>query len=35
MDHPTIAFAHLNAISAPRRRVTRQRRGFFARLFGY
>jgi hypothetical protein len=35
MDHPVIAFAHLNAISAPRRRVARTGRGFWARLFGF
>ena len=34
MDHPTIAFAHLRSLSAPRRRVERGGRGFWARLFG-
>jgi hypothetical protein len=34
MDHPRIAFAYINSISAPRPRVKRLGRGFWARLFG-
>jgi hypothetical protein len=34
MDHPSIAFAYINSISAPRRRLARQGRGFWTRLFG-
>jgi hypothetical protein len=35
MKHPSIAFAHLSAISAPSRRDAPTGRGFWARLFGY
>lgn len=34
MKHPNIAFAHLSASSAPRRRIALQKSGFWARLFG-
>ena len=34
MDHPTIAFAYINSISAPRRKRAGRGHGFLARLFG-
>lgn len=34
MKHPSIAFAHLSASTAPRRRVALAGARFWARLFG-
>lgn len=34
MDHPSIAFAYISSITAPRRKRAGRGLGFLARLFG-